>query len=199
MLYGPTEAKSAGTIRGVRMTLDDLRDPGFGGRMWGYDREQVDRLLVAVADSVEKLQRRRQRDAKAMEQLALDVASATGRAEQAEQRLSVLETELLGARGRIADVTDRAKEAEEALAAAQARAVSMPAHGLEAATGASARALAALDGVLDDDDAEEQSSGRSSHPVSLAVRAARALVREARARAAEITADTDRPASAPSP
>ena len=186
-------AEQGGTIRGVRMTLADLRDPGFATRMWGYDREEVDRLLNAVADSVDKLQRRRRRDATAMESLSREVAAATSRAEEAEQRLAALAEEILAARHAAADADARAQAAEEAtaLAVAQVRSAvrsassPVPVPDLASATRASAEAMEVLGELVDEEEPAPP------HPVPLAVRAARALVREARARAAEIVADAE--------
>ncbi len=72
-------------MAGVGLTLDDLRQPDFGGRIWGYDRDEVDQLLASVVTSIERLQRRRQRDAAAIEKAAVETAAATERAEQAER------------------------------------------------------------------------------------------------------------------
>ncbi len=188
------ETEEPGTIRRVRMTLDDLRDPKLVARMWGYDREQVDRLFAAVADAVEKLQQRRQRDAAAIEALTNDLAEATARAVEAEERLAALEEELDAAEDAVATADARAAAAEQARAEAEARARAVrPGVSLPAAAEASAGALAAL-GHLADDDAEPATP---AHPVTLGVRAARALVREARARAAEIVADAERQAGSP--
>jgi cell division septum initiation protein DivIVA len=191
------KAEEPGTIRGVRMTLDDLRDPGFGGRLWGYDREQVDRLLAAVADAVEKLQRRRQRDAAAMEDLARDLADAEARAAEAEQRLAALEVELDAAGSVATEATDRAEAAQRAPANGMGMAASAsPVTGPVVSAGApapSTDALAALDDLLADQRAAPP------HAVPLALRAARALVAEARARAAEIIADAEQRAASSVP
>lgn len=178
-----------GTIRAVRMTLEDLRNPGFASRMMGYDRDEVDRLLGAVADSVEKLQRRRQRDAAAMEGLTREVAAATNRALEAEQRLSAMAEELAAVEHAAAEAEARAEAAEEATSAAVAKVTSVvrcspvPAPDLVTAAQASADAMEVLGELIDEPP--------PPHPVPLAVRAARALVLEARARAAQIVADAE--------
>ena len=183
-------AEEAGTIRGVRMTLDDLRDPGFGGRLWGYDREQVDRLLAAVADAVEKLQRRRQRDAAATQELSRDLADAERRAVDAEHRLAALEAQLDVARRMAAEATARTEAVERTPTSGMGQTVSdspvtAPVLGVGALAVSSTEAFAALDDLLADHPAG------SPETLPLALRAARALVREARARAAEIIADAE--------
>jgi cell division septum initiation protein DivIVA len=162
------------------MTLDDLRDPGLATRMWGYDRDEVDRLLGAVADSVEKLQQRRKRDAAAMEALSREVVAATKRAADAEQRLVALSDELVAAQHAAADAEARAEAAEAAVRSSS----SVPVLDVAASAQASAEAMEVLSEVIGDDTA-------SPHPVPLAVRAARAVVLEARARAAKILADAE--------
>lgn len=72
-------------MNGVGLTLDDLRQPEFNGRVWGYDRAEVDQLLAAVITSIERLQSRRERDAAAVERATEEATEARGRAERAER------------------------------------------------------------------------------------------------------------------
>lgn len=73
------------SVNGVGLTLDDLRQPAFNGRVWGYDKAEVDRLLAAVITSIERLQSRRERDAAAVERATGEATEATARAERAER------------------------------------------------------------------------------------------------------------------
>ncbi|MBA3956245.1 MAG: DivIVA domain-containing protein, partial [Acidimicrobiia bacterium] len=82
-----------------------MRQPGFGGRVWGYDRDEVDQLLASVVVSIERLQRRRQRDAEAIERATNEARRATERAKLADEA-----------------VADANRRAERLVAKAEARA-----------------------------------------------------------------------------
>lgn len=145
------------------LTLDDLRQPGFGGRMWGYDRDEVDQLLASVVVSIERLQRRRQRDAEAIEQATAQAREATNRAERAERE-----------RDELANQIELADEAvEQAVADANRRAQGLVAE-------AEARA---------DRAGQASHDGGGSQALPLALRAARALLADARERSLAIEAD----------
>lgn len=174
------------------LTLDDLRQPGFGGRVWGYDRDEVDQLLASVVVSIERLQRRRQRDGEAIERATNEGRRATERAKRIER-----ERDELAGRVELADeaVADAARRAERLVAEAEARAERAE----EARRVAEAKlsSLAALG-------ATEPGQGQAAPPITLgdehdparqlplALRAARVLLADARARAATIEADAER-------
>ncbi|HEV2071352.1 MAG TPA: DivIVA domain-containing protein [Acidimicrobiales bacterium] len=144
------------------LTLDDLRQPGFGGRVWGYDRDEVDQLLASVVVSIERLQRRRQRDAEAIERATNEAREALERAERAER-----ERDELAGRLELAD-----EAAERAVADADRRAQQLVSE-------AEARAEQARQASTD-------AGGSQSLP--LAMRAARALLADARERSVAIEA-----------
>ncbi len=73
------------SVATVGLTLDDLRQPSFNGRVWGYDREEVNQLLAAVVTSIERLQRRRDRDAAAIERATAEATAASARADRAQE------------------------------------------------------------------------------------------------------------------
>ena len=155
--------------------MDDLRQPGFGGRVWGYDRDEVDQLLASVVVSIERLQRRRQRDAEAIERATDEAREAVERAERAER-----ERDDLAARLELAD-----EAADQAVAHANSRAEQLVA---EAEARAEQARLASTD-------------GGGSQGLSLALRAARALLADARERSVAIEAAANLRAggSAPDP
>ncbi|MBW3581379.1 MAG: DivIVA domain-containing protein, partial [Actinobacteria bacterium] len=68
------------------LSLDDLRHPELRSRLLGYNRDEVDRHLAMVVVAVERLERRRQRDTIALEELSRELAVMRGRAEDAERR-----------------------------------------------------------------------------------------------------------------
>lgn len=171
----------------MSLTLDDLRQPGFGARVWGYDRDEVDQLLASVVVSIERLQRRRQRDGEAIERATSEAARASERAKRAEHQRD--------------ELANRIELADQAVAEANRRAERLVAQAEERAAQAE-RARLALEGASSawDRDAALPSdvAGASIPPgedadsslrLPLAVRAARMLLAEARARAAAIEAE----------
>lgn len=158
------------------LTLDDLRQPNFGGRMWGYDRDEVDQLLASVVVSIERLQRRRQRDGEAIERATAEARKATERAERAER-----ERDELARRVELAD-----EAVEQAVADADRRAQRLVAE-------AKAQALAEADV---DRGRQAGEPGRGADGLPLALRAARALLADARERSVAIEAEAHRRAQA---
>lgn len=136
--------------------------------MLGYDRDEVDRLLAMVVVAVERLERRRQRDVSALEELSKELALMQRRVEDAERRAAELSAELLEARWEESAATERAREWERRATEAAERT-----ERVERAL-ATGRAAAGPDG--------------EEHLLRLPVaqRAARAVLREARAQAAAI-------------
>ncbi|MBW3547403.1 MAG: DivIVA domain-containing protein [Actinobacteria bacterium] len=152
----------------MSLSLDDLRHPELRSRMLGYDRDEVDRLLAMVVVAVERLERRRQRDVSALEELSKEVALMQGRAEEAERRVAELSTELEEARLAESAATERAREWELRATEAAER------------TERAERALATGRAAAGPDDEELHLR------LPVAQRAARAVLRQARAQAADI-------------
>lgn len=171
------------------LTLGDLRQPDFGGRVWGYDRDEVDRLLAAVVTSIERMQRRRQRDAAAIDKATAAVGEANARAERAERERDELAARLETALHSSADghddddYRDALAEAERQVAEARQRAE---------------RAERQVLGLRQELSEQRERFGRIDEGdyagydhLPLAQRAARALLRDARARAAAIVAEAE--------
>jgi DivIVA domain-containing protein len=150
----------------VSLSLDDLRHPDLRSRLRGYDRDDVDRLLAMVVVAVERLERRRQRDTAALEDLSKELATARGRAEDAERRAAELAAELEVSRWAESAATERAGEWERRATEATERAERAEAAGTAGTAGPEAEAP-----VL---------------RLPVAQRAARAVLNEARAQAAAI-------------
>lgn len=200
------------------LTLDDLRQPGFGGRVWGYDRDEVDQLLASVVTSIERLQRRRQRDAASIDKAKAEAAEATERAERTERErdeLAIrLELALEGAdheagRGWRDDDRTSAFDVPEAQRLEDERREDerqeverqeverLVAEAEERAAQAERQMLGLREEVAQQrartpmPDLEPEAYAR----LPLAQRAARALLRDARARAAAIVAEAEERAS----
>ncbi len=136
--------------------------------MLGYDRDEVDRLLAMVVVAVERLERRRQRDVTALDELSRELAVMRGRAENAERRLAELSAELEAATWAESAASERAREWERRAAEAAER------------SERAERAVATGRAVV------EPGGEELFHRLPVAQRAARAVLREARAQAAII-------------
>lgn len=161
----------------MSLSLDDLRHPDLRSRLRGYDRDEVDRLLAMVVSAVERLERRRRRDATALGELSKELATVQGRVEEAERRAAELAAELEAAEWEQAAATDRAREWERRAAEA-----------IEQAERAQ-RALTS----------QHVAGGVGEETVlrlPLAQRAARAVLSEARAHAAAIVRQAEEQAEA---
>ncbi len=145
--------------------------------MWGYDREEVDALLALVVTTIERLQRRRQRDAVLIEGLTRKADAAEARADDIEHQLAALSSAVDVAEEAAAQWQRRAREAEEQAADAEGWAARDQ-----------RKAEAAPEGHDGDD--------HYPHTLPLAQRAARELLREARASAASIVAEAEERARA---
>lgn len=158
------------------LSLDDLRQPGFGSRIWGYDRDEVDQVLASVVVSIERMQRRRKRDADALEQANADARRALERTEHAERQRDELAEHLDSADEVLERSVEEAKRAAHALVAeAEER----------AARAEQARQALQLVGPL----GELETNVTAELDLPLALRAARALLADARAQAAAIVAN----------
>ncbi|MGI9120497.1 MAG: DivIVA domain-containing protein [Acidimicrobiales bacterium] len=155
---------------GGGLRLDDLRHPHLGGRVWGYDREEVDDLLALTVATIERLQRRRQRDAAVIQALTRDAEAAQARAGDVEHRVVAASSAVDVAEDAASQWQRRAREAEQRAADAEERASQLQ------------RETEAV--PVPDDEHLPQT-------LPLAQRAARALLREARASAASIVADAE--------
>ncbi len=183
----------------MSLTLDDLRQPGFGARVWGYDRDEVDQLLASVVVSIERLQRRRQRDGEAIERATGEAQRAGERAKRAERQRDELASRIELADQAVAEADLRA---QRLVAQAEERAQRLVAQAEERATRAE-RERPALDaasspwdgstelpsGVASEGPAAPGEARDSLSRLPLALRAARALLADARARAAAIEAE----------
>ncbi len=177
-------------------TLDDLRRPGFGLRLWGYDRDQVDQLLGSVITSFQRLQARLQHDADALDRATTEAGEARARAERAERERDEMAARLAlaleassapdeddeAAKGDAADAERRVAEAEARCRQAEAQ------------VGALHQELAAAEQRLAHARPADHDADLDRLP--LAQRAARALLQEARARAAQIVAEAEARAEA---
>ncbi len=183
----------------MSLTLDDLRQPSFGARVWGYDRDEVDQLLASVVVSIERLQRRRQRDGEAIERATGEAQRAGERAKRAERQRDELASRIELADQAVAEANLRA---QRLVAQAEERAQRLVAQAEERATRAERARLArdtgsaARDGVTElpsgvtgEAPASLGEEGDSNSRLPLALRAARALLADARARAAAIDAE----------
>lgn len=160
----------------MSLSLDDLRHPDLRSRLRGYDRDEVDRLLAMVVVAVERLERRRQRDTAALEDLSKELITARGRAEDAEHRAAELATELEASRWAESAAMERAGEWERR------------------ATEATERAERAERAVSAGPPGPEAEAPVLRLPV--AQRAARAVLNEARAQAAAIVRRAEEQAAA---
>lgn len=119
---------AGGSVSGVGLTLDDLRQPELKGRVWGYDRGEVDQLLAVVITSIERLQSRRERDAAALGRATDEATEARAWAERAERERDDVATRLelalhqapVDQGGGRADDARSERDDREALAAATA-------------------------------------------------------------------------------
>ncbi len=145
--------------------------------MLGYDRDEVDRHLAMVVVAVERLERRRQRDTIALEELSRELAVMRERAEHAERRTAELSAELETARWGESAATERAREWERRAVEAAERS--------ERAERALATGRAAA----------EPGGDELFHRLPVAQRAARAVLREARAQAALIVRQAEEQAA----
>lgn len=145
--------------------------------MWGYDREEVDALLALVVTTIERLQRRRQRDAALIEGLTRKADAAEGRSDDVAHQVAALSSAVDVAEEAAAQWQRRAREAEERVADAEERA---------------ARAQREAQAAPEDDGDDDH----YPHTLPLAQRAARELLREARASAASIVAEAEERARA---
>jgi chromosome segregation ATPase len=156
--------------------------------MWGYDRDEVDQLLASVVVSIERLQRRRQRDGEAIERATSEAARASERAKRAEHQRDELANRIELADQAVAEANRRAErlvaQAEERAAQAERARLA-----LEGASSAWDRDAALPSDVAPGASIPPGEDADSSLRLPLAVRAARVLLAEARARAAAIEAE----------
>lgn len=144
--------------------------------MWGYDRDEVDQLLASVVVSIERLQRRRQRDGEAIERATAEARRATDRAERAERDRD--------------ELAKRLELADEALEQARADA-DRRVQRLVAEAQAEAQAQAEAEAQAERG-RQPGDPGRGADGLPLALRAARALLADARERSVTIEAEAHR-------